>query len=83
MSKTVKEHYMETEQQLLRDNVPRASVANQFKSFAKIKSTLQKRRAKEVPAQLLDLQDIDLEGDFGLTLEYLKFVQYDSHYIRL
>ena len=73
-SKTVKEHYMNTEEHLLGDKVPRFSKANKFISLDTVKSTLQNPRAKNNPVQPTDLLDIDLEGDFGKTFEYLKFV---------
>ena len=58
--------------------MPRVAISYQFISFDRVKSTLQKRRAKNNPVQPNDLLEIDLEGDFGKTLEYLKFVQYDN-----
>ena len=76
--KSVKDHHADAENELLANKVPRSIVASKFKPYQVQKTTLQKRKSKTLPAQPPNIQNIDIAGDFGLTLEYLKFLQYDN-----
>ncbi|CAF1069668.1 unnamed protein product [Brachionus calyciflorus] len=78
LSKSIKECYNTIQSDLLKKDISADVVAAKFPSFAKISSTLQKRRRNKQPEVPKDFHNLTITGEYEKTIQGTLFLQYDN-----